>query len=611
MLNVPVDRATTKPSRQRARVSARVLVASLILPNPNFQMASAAFTLVTSGPFTSHRSAFLQEASAFCGEGTQRRSHKKSLLRLCESSTSLSSSVKEQEEEEEEDGVNLAKIASTLTSSLRSMSDRIKNQKVSIQPTSSSSSSSSTRLGLFASKSIQKGDAVLSIPYDDDLVLSPTHARNTVFKNDLPQNYNGWTGDLGYLAMLILHEYARAFDATSFAPKRNTDEFMKRWAKGLPTPAEMKYHPMHWTEEQQEELQSSSTKKIYRALDDADEDGIWCNERIWSKDRGKFPEIVNSMECFTPKGFRWALSLAMSRSVFVDGELRIVPVVDFANHADYETEEIGGGSFGAFGTTKGVQIVAGKDYNEGEEVFVSYGPKSAAEYLLEHGMIPPATATSTCVAELTFEIDQENDVFADDKLDILEFETFGGTMEPTQSFDIVAAAGQDGEPDPSMVQFLRLIHLGGTDAFLLESIFRKEVWGFMSVPVSEKNELSVVDAIITACDDHLEEMDSIEGKSSKEDRDVFAGTGLVESGVAITGTNPDACCATVRMVERKALQRTKDYMQREREALDLKEYYQERRLKDLGLDSQWEEDDLNPDVGWGQTRAPGGGDLDW
>jgi hypothetical protein len=52
--------------------------------------------------------------------------------------------------------------------------------------------------------------------------------------------------------------------------------------------------------------------------------------------------------------------------------------------------------------------------------------------------------------------------------------------------------------------------------------------------------------------------------------------------------------------------------------LDLKEYYQERRLKDLGLDSQWTPDDRaaadpygdeDEGLAFGQARVPGS--LDW
>jgi hypothetical protein len=54
-------------------------------------------------------------------------------------------------------------------------------------------------------------------------------------------------------------------------------------------------------------------------------------------------------------------------------------------------------------------------------------------------------------------------------------------------------------------------------------------------------------------------------------------------------------------------------MLREKEALDLKEYYQERRLKDLGLDSEWSQEDdmVDSDLNFGQTRQPGSADYDW
>ena len=104
---------------------------------------------------------------------------------------------------------------------------------------------------------------------------------------------------------------------------------------------------------------------------------------------------------------------------------------------------------GAFGTTKGAEIRTMQKYTAGEEVFVNYGPKSAAEYLLEHGFIPKQAKT-TAVSELTFEIDPE-DRFYDDKLDILEFETYDSApMEPSQSFDVVYEPGRDGEPDPAI-----------------------------------------------------------------------------------------------------------------------------------------------------------------
>jgi len=511
----------------------------------------------------------------------------------------------------------------TLADEINTQIDRlkpefIKNCKVKVAP---SASAAGHRLGLVATDKIGKDSIALSIPYDDQLVLTPDLASKNVLEGFLPEGYDGWTGDVGLLAMLVLNELARADEGGEgdggggiALPKRKPEcqALISSWIKVLPSPDEMAaLHPLLWHEDAQEILQGSSTKKIYRTLDDIEEDGTWLTERVWSADRTRFPESVTingqSRPCFAVEGFAWAVAVASSRSNFVDGSLRIIPFMDLANHADLGTEEVRGGTMGTFGTTKGAEIrtASTKTYAVGDEVFVNYGPKSAAEYLLEHGFIPKQART-TAVSELTFEVDPE-DRFYDDKLDILEFETYDSApMEPLQSFDVVHEPGGDGEPDPAIMQFLRLVKLGAKDAFLLESIFRKEVWEFMGLPMSERNERGVVEEIEAACAKALEEMDAIE-----------KGAGIEKSSAAEDedDTSPEGLCAVVREAERKALKRTSEYMQREREALDLKEYYQERRLKDLGLDSEWDpESDLGLDDGelnYGQTRLPGGGDLDW
>jgi hypothetical protein len=90
----------------------------------------------------------------------------------------------------------------------------------------------------------------------------------------------------------------------------------------------------------------------------------------------------------------------------------------------------------------------------------------------------------------------------------------------------------------------------------------------MALPVSEKNELQVVDTICGVCEKALEDL-----KQCKE--------GGPES------------CTKLRESETKALTLTLEYLQRQKEALDLKEYYQQHRLNDLGLDSIWStEDDM-------------------
>jgi [ribulose-bisphosphate carboxylase]-lysine N-methyltransferase len=464
--------------------------------------------------------------------------------------------------------------------------DIAKTCKVKLAPTETN------RWGLVATQNVRQGEVLLAMPYDDQFILTPELARKSIFKGDLPESYEGWTGETGLLALAVLNEVARAAGGGKKIPVRTAplQAFFTAWVQSLPSAEEMD-HPLLWSETDQEVLQSSSTNKIYRRLDDLEEDASWLTDNVFAKNRDAFPETVtrNGKEtpCYNAAGLTWAMSIAQSRTFFLDGSLRLIPYLDMCNHGD-TAEEVRGGYMGTFGTTKGLQLVTAKPYKAGEEVFCSYGPKSAADYLLEHGFVP-AQCWRTAVSELTFEMETE-DRFYDDKMDILEFETFeSAPMEPSQSFDLVSAPGRDGEPDPSMMQFLRLAKLGGTDAFLLESIFRKEVWGFMEYPVSEQNELRVVETITEACERALEELQKAPADGGPE------------------------VCALLRKAETKALTRTLEFLQREKEALDLKEYYQERRLKDLGLDSQWSpEDEMeDPDLGFGQTRTPGGADYDW
>lgn len=61
---------------------------------------------------------------------------------------------------------------------------------------------------------------------------------------------------------------------------------------------------------------------------DVDEDYAWLNQNAFAKNPKVFPA-----ENFGPDDFRWAVGVALSRSFFVNGELRLTPLVDFANHS--------------------------------------------------------------------------------------------------------------------------------------------------------------------------------------------------------------------------------------------------------------------------------------
>jgi len=91
---------------------------------------------------------------------------------------------------------------------------------------------------------------------------------------------------------------------------------------------------------------------------------------------------------------------------------------------------------------------------------------------------------------VTLEI-SESDPFYGDKLDIAELNGLGESAY----FDIVL-----NEPlPPQMITYLRLLCIGGTDAFLMEALFRNSVWGHLEQPVSPDNEESICKVMRDAC----------------------------------------------------------------------------------------------------------------
>lgn len=44
-----------------------------------------------------------------------------------------------------------------------------------------------------------------------------------------------------------------------------------------------------------------------------------------------------------------------------------------------------------------------------------------------------------------------------------------------------------------------ILYSAGADAFLMEALFRNEVWGFMQLPVSKENEAGACRSMIDGC----------------------------------------------------------------------------------------------------------------
>lgn len=118
--------------------------------------------------------------------------------------------------------------------------------------------------------------------------------------------------------------------------------------------------------------------------------------------------------------------------------------------------------------------------------------KSNAELALDYGFIELRPERNAYT--LTLQI-SESDEFFGDKLDIAESNDLGETAY----FDITL-----GQSLPSkMIPYLRLVALRGTDAFLLESIFRNAVWGHLELPISRANEELICQVVRAACSSAL------------------------------------------------------------------------------------------------------------
>ena len=273
----------------------------------------------------------------------------------------------------------------------------------------------------------------------------------------------------------------------------------------------------------------------------------------------------------------------MSRGADVkDAGLCVVPGADYVDHDDVLDPfdgrlllEAASPLFG--GGKKTVKVRAAAPGAAGDFVGASYGPAPAGEYLERYGFMPATGAARrfAATAEVRFELDGV-DRFLDDKVRVL-YEAGAIDAEEHDAAFVEACLG--GEPDGDVLRFLRLSALGGADAFLLEPIFASGLYDLLAEPLSRENEEAVVAAV---------------------DAEAAALAAEIAAPVA------DPRYEALRAVEVAALGATRAWAATEATALPAKQYYQERRLKALGLDTDWTEGEGNS---WTGSRA--GGNVDW
>ncbi|KMZ71059.1 [Fructose-bisphosphate aldolase]-lysine N-methyltransferase,chloroplastic [Zostera marina] len=332
------------------------------------------------------------------------------------------------------------------------------------------------------------------------------------------------------------------------------------WKPYLDILPEVTDSPLFWSEEDLLEIKGTQLLQTTLGLKEyikfefqrVEEDVILPNKHM-------FPST------FSLPDFFWAFGILRSRAFprLGDYDLSLIPLADFINHGSgittrYCPWEIG--TKGIFSQKLFFSLKTPVYVKAGDQVFIQYDlDKSNAELALDYGFIENNPNRNTYT--LTLEI-AESDPFYDDKLDIAE----SNGMGKTAYFDIVL-----GQPLPTqMLPYLRLAALGGTDAFLLESIFRKPVWDHLELPVSQSNEEFICKVIRKACESALS---AHQTTIEQDERIMEQGNLDPRLGIAVG----------IRIGEKKILKMIDGIFQDRELELDILEYYQERRLKDLGL----------------------------
>lgn len=242
----------------------------------------------------------------------------------------------------------------------------------------------------------------------------------------------------------------------------------------------------------------------------------------------------------------------------------IVPALHLAIHkrgtranAELKTS---GGWFGSRAS-----LVAARDIEEGEEISLDWDDDEElgdSRIFSERGQLDVEASCGTFEIGLSIPAD---DPFLDDKLDVLYVAGFEGE---TATFVI-----QEGRtPSEDLRTMLRLVHLGGTDAFLLEALFREQAWDLISQPVSRENEEMACGSIVQALQQALDSY-----PTTLEEDFAMLTRGQVQIGSAME------VAVRLRLGEKQALQTGIRFFKGILEQLDDFEYYQERRLKSLGL----------------------------
>ncbi|KAL0551658.1 hypothetical protein IC582_010747 [Cucumis melo] len=396
-------------------------------------------------------------------------------------------------------------------------------------------------LGLATTKNLSKNEVVLEVP--KRFWINPDAVNDSVIGN-VCSGLKPWIS----VALFLIRE------------NLNGDSRWRRYLDILPQETDSTV--FWWCRSEEELAEIQGTQLLSTTLNVKEyvkSEFLKVEEEILLRHKDLFPSQI------TLDDFFWAFGILRSRafSRLRGQNLVLIPFADLVNHSANVTSEEHAwevkGPAGLFSWDVLFSLRSPLSVKAGDQVFIQYDlKKSNADLALDYGFIEQKSDRN--VYTLTLEI-PESDLFFADKLDIAETNGLGQTAY----FDIVL----ERPFPPAMLPFLRLLALGGTDAFLLESLFRNSIWGHLEMPVSRANEELVCQVVRNACEVALSGYHTTieEDEKLKEEN--------LDSRLRIA--------VGIREGEKRVLQQIIQIFRDRELELDQLEYYQERRLKDLGL----------------------------
>ncbi|VFQ66670.1 unnamed protein product [Cuscuta campestris] len=393
-------------------------------------------------------------------------------------------------------------------------------------------------LGLVATKDIGRNGVVLEVPRR--FWINPDTVGNSAIGR-VCSGLKPWVA----VALFLLRE------------KQMADSVWRSYLDSLP---DCTNSTVFWSEEELAELQGTQLLSTTIGVKDYVQTEFQkVVEEVVVPNKQLFPFTI------TLDDFFWAFGILRSRafSHLRNQNLILIPFADLINHSDRVTMEDHAYEVrrtnGLFSRDYLFSLRSPLPVKAGEQVFIQYDlNKSNADFVLDYGFIDSSPRRDSFTLNLEI---PESDEFHGDKLDIAESNGLGETAY----FDI--KLGQC--LPPQMLPYLRLVALAGPDVFLLESIFRNSIWAHLELPVSRANEQLICRVIRDACALTLSGYQT----TLEEDEKMKQGNLSPRLEIAIG----------VRAGEKKVLRQIDNIFWEREEELDELEYYQERRLKDLGL----------------------------